>query len=132
MFQVTQSNSQASGNPIPGATHLPSGEGSSSSQATVLLPSREGNNSSPAASLPPHSGGNSSIQASNTTQAGQGSNNSKAVRQGNRHSPRHRATQSSKSPITSWEDNSSSTPPVGHPKVLLMKNLTLSRSSTGC
>ena len=125
--QVTQSNSQASGipptlaianlppregsNPIPEAAHLPSGKGSSSSQATVLLPSREGNNSSLVASLPPYSRGNSSIQASNTTQAGQGSNNSKAVRQGNRCSPRHRATQSSQeSPITSWEDNPSSTP----------------------
>ena len=92
-------------NPTPRAAHLPLGKDSSSSQATVLLPSGEGNNASPSASLPPHSGENGLIQA------GQGSNNPKAVRQGNRCSPRHRATQSSQeSPITSQEDNPSSTP----------------------
>ena len=94
-----------------GAAHLPSGKGNSSSQATVLLPSGEGSNSSQAASLLPHSKGSSLPQASSSTQAGQVSNTTRSFRQGNRQSPRHRATQSSQEAnTTSWEDNPTSTP----------------------
>ena len=117
---------------------LPSGEGSNSSQATALLPPREGssnpqavavlssgesgNSSQATALLPPNEG-------SSNPQAGQ-SNNPRSVRQGCRHSPRHRATQSSQENSTiSWDDTSA-IPPVAPPKVLPMKNLTLSGSLT--
>ena len=124
-----QANSQASGglptpaiahlppregsNSLPGAAHLPLGEDNSSSQAIVLLPSGEGSNSSQAASLLPHSKGSSSSQSSSPTQAGQGNNpprsSGKAIG-----TPQHRSTQSSQEVnTTSWEGNSTSTPPVG-------------------
>ena len=98
-------------NSLPGAAHLPSGEGNSSSQVTVLLPSGEGSNSSQAASLLTNSEGNSLPQASSSTQAGQVSNPTRSLRQGNRCPPRHRSTQSSQEVnTTSWEDNPTSTP----------------------
>ena len=59
------------------------------------------------------------------------SNQVRSVRQGLRHSTRHRALQSSQENSTiSWEDSLTTTPSVGSPKGLLMKNLTLSGSLT--
>ena len=106
-------------------------EGSSSCQATTLLPSREGSNSSQVTALLPPSEGSSNPQAAAVLPSGEGSNSSQAtallppsegssnpqagpsnnptrsVRQGCRHSPRHRATQSSQENSTiSWEDTS--------------------------
>ena len=119
------------GSNFPLATaHLPSGEGSSSSQAIACLPSGEGNNASQATALLLPSKGSSIPQVTSSPQAGQFSNPTRSVRQGRRHSPRHRAPQSSqKNSTITWEDNPTSTP-VGCPKVLLMKNPTLSGSLT--
>ena len=121
----------------PAAAVLP-GEGSSSSQATPLPPgeastspttavlSREGSGSSQATTLLP-----SSHPPRSSSPTGQVSNPTSAVRQGSRCPPRHRSTQASQEvKATSWEGNTSSTPPLGLPKVLLMRNLTLSGSST--
>ena len=141
-----QANSQASGglptlaiahlppgevsNSLLGAVHLPS-EDDSSSQVIVLLPSGEENNSSQANSLLPHSERNSSPQSSSSTHAGQGNNTPRAVRQGNRCPPRHKSTQSSQvASTTSQEGNPTPHPPAGPPKVLQMKNPTLSGSLT--
>ena len=64
-----------------------------------------------------------------STQSGQASNTTRASRQGNRCPPTHRSTQASQEVnTTSWEGNTSISPPVGIPKVLPMKNLTLSGS----
>ena len=139
-------------NALPASAHLPS-EGSSSSQATALLPSGEGSNSSQATAFLPPSEGSSNPQAaavlpsregsnssqatallppskgSSNPQAGQSNNPTSSVRQGCRHSPRHRATQSSQNSRISQEDTST-TPPGNPPKVLPMKNLTLSGSLT--
>ena len=111
------------------ATATLPGEGSSSSQVTALPPLGEGSNSSQAVSLPRE--GNSSPHSLRSTQADQGSNPTRSFRQGNRHPPSHRSTQASQEVnTTSWEGNTSSTPLLGLPKVLPMKNLTLSGSST--
>ena len=117
-------------NSLLAAAHLPSGERSSSSQAIAHLPSGEGSNSSQATALLPREG--SSIpQATSSPQVGQSSNPTRSFRQGHRHSPRHRAPQSSQEKSTiSQEDNPTTTLLVVHPKVLLMKNLTLSGSLT--
>ena len=104
-------------NSLPGAALLPSGEDNSSTQATVLLPSGEGNNSSQAVSLLPHREGDSSLQSSRSTQAGQGSNPTRPSRQGSKHPPRHRSTQSPQEvSTTSWEGNPSSTHPSRSPQ----------------
>ena len=127
-------------NSLPAAALLPSGEGSSSSQAIAHLPSGEESNSSQATALLPPSEGSSILQATaqpslregnSSPQSGQFSNPTRSVRQGCRHSSRHRAPQSSQENSTiSQEYNLTTTPPAGHPKVLLMKNLTLSGSLT--
>ena len=119
---------------------LPIGEGSSSSQATALLPPSEGSNSSQAiARLPPGKGSNSyqatahlpPREGSSSPQADQSSNQARSGRQGYRQSTRHRAPQAShENSAISQEDNITTTPPVGFPKGLLMKNLTLSWSLT--
>ena len=108
-------------NALPAVTHLPS-EGSNSSQATALLSPREGSsNPQPTAVLPPGEGSNSSqatallppLEGSSNPQAGQSNSPTSSVRQGRRHSPRHRATQSSQENSTSsWED-----PPPLHPLI---------------
>ena len=91
-------------NALPAAAHLPS-EGSSSSQATALLPSGEGSNSSQAtALLPPGEG-------SSNPQSGQSNNPTRSVRQGRRHSPRHRATQSSQENSNISQEDTSTMPP---------------------
>ena len=99
------------GNNSPLATaHLPS-EDSSSSQAIAHLPSREGSNPSQATALLPPNEGSSTPQASSSSQVGQVNNPTRSVRQGHRHSPRHRAPQSSQENSTiSQEDNPTSTP----------------------
>ena len=114
--------SQVSTPPPPGeaiaspATAVLPGEGSSSSQATALLPSVEGS---------------SSPNSLSSTQTGQINNPTSSFRQGYRCHPRHRSTQASQEVnTTSQEGNTCSTPPLGLPRVLLMKNLTLSGSST--
>ena len=127
-------------------TLLPSREGSSSSQATALLPPREvsstsqaiallppseGSNSSPAGSqagaLLPSREGSSSSQAiahlplgegSSSPQAGQSSNQARSARQGLSQSNWHRAPQASQENSTiSREDNLTTTPTVGSPRV---------------
>ena len=114
--------------------HLLLGEGSSSSQAIAHLPSGKGSNSPPAiAHLPPQASnppqatahlppgeGSSTPQATahpshgegnSSPQADQLSNQTRSVRQGLRHSSRHRAPQASQENSTiSWEDNLSTTP----------------------
>ena len=81
---------------LPGASHLPS-EDVSSSQAS---------------SLHIHSEGNSSPHPSSNTQAGQGHNPPRAGRQGNRHPPRHSPTQPSQEDnSTSQEGNPTPIPP---------------------
>ena len=83
------------------------------SQASALLPSSEG-------SRPPNPPG---------TQAGQARNPNNTLRQGSRCPPRHRPTQASQEVnTTSQEGNNPTTPPLGTPRVLLKKNLTLSGS----
>ena len=101
--------------------HLPSGKGSNSPLAIAHLPPGEGSNFSPAiAHLP-------SGEGSSSPPAGQSSNQARSVRQGLRQSNRHRAPQASQENSTIfWEDNLTTTPTVGSPKGLLMKNLTLS------
>ena len=116
----------SSPNSPPAIAHLPSGEGSSSSQAIAHLPSSKGSNSPPAiAHLPPGEGSNSPLTSSpphatahpspgegnSSPQAGQLSNQARSVRQGLRHSTRHRAPQASHENSTiSWEDNITTTP----------------------
>ena len=131
-------------NSTPAIAHLPPWEGSNSpsagSQAGDLLPSREGSSSSQAiAHLPSGKGSNSPPaiahlllgEGSSSPQAGQSNNQARSVRQGCRQSNRHRAPQASQENSTiSQEDNLTTTPPVGSPKGLLMKNLTLSGSLT--
>ena len=99
------------GSNLPHATaHLAPGEGSSTPQATAHLSPGEGNSS---------------------PQAGQLSNQARSVRQGLRHSSRHRVPQASQENSSiSWEDNLTTTTPSRSPKGLLMKNLTLSGSLT--
>ena len=106
--------------------HLPSGEGNSSSQAIAHLPSREGSNSSQATALLPPSEGSSNPQATahpshrggnSSPQAGEFSNPTRSVRQGHRHSFRHRAPQASQENITiSREDNLTTTTPSRPPQ----------------
>ena len=120
--------------------HLPLGEGSSSSQTTAHCPPMEGSSVYHAiAHLPPKEGSSSSQatayllpgEGNSSPQAGQSNNQARSVRQGFRQSTRHRAHQASQENSTiSWEDNPSTTTPVGFPKSLLMKNLTLSGSLT--
>ena len=111
---VDNSLSQVS-TPLPPATTILPGEGSSSSQTTALLSSFEG-------SSPPNSP---------STQAGQVSNPTSTLRQGSRCPLRQRPTQASQEvTTTSWEGNTPTTPLLGLRRVLLMKNLTLSGSST--
>ena len=65
------------------------------------------------------------------TQAGQSNNPTNYSRQGSRHPPRQSPPQASQEVhTTSWEGNNSTTPPLGIPRVLLRKNLTLSGSLT--
>ena len=104
--------------------HLPSGKGSNSPQATALLPPGKGSSISQATVHPPHGEGNSSPQA------GQLSNQARSVRQGLRHSSRHRAPQASQENSTISQEDNLTTTPNSPPKVLLMKNLTLSGSLT--
>ena len=103
--------------------HCNSPSAGSSSQAIAHLPPSEGSNSTPAiAHLPSGEGGSS-------PQAGHSNNQSRSGRQGLRQSNRHRAPQASQENSTvSWEDNTTTTPPLGSPKGLLMKILTLSGS----
>ena len=116
--------SEGSNSP-PGIAHLPSGEGSSPSHATAHLPLREGNSILQATAHQSPGEGNSSPQA------GQLSNQARSVRQGLRHSTRHRTPQASQENSTiSQEDNPTTTSPAGFNKGLLMKNLTLSGSLT--
>ena len=141
-----QANSQASGslltlaiahlppregsNSLLGDAHLPLGEGNSSAQATVLLPSGEGSNSSQASSLLPYNKGHSSPQASSSTQAGQviilpghlGRAIGSPLGTGQPSLPR--------SLIPPPGKTTRPPSPSRHPKVLLMKNLTLSGSLT--
>ena len=85
--------------------NLPSGEGSNSPPATVHLPPEEGSSSSQSTAHPPLGEGNSSPQA------GQSSNQARSVRQGFRHSTRHRAPQASQENSTLFqEDNPTTTP----------------------
>ena len=125
---IPQANSQASGvppntlaivhlplskgsNSPPATAHLPLGEGSSSPQAIAHLPSGEGSNASQATALLPPREGSSFPEATSSPQAGQSSNLNRSVRQGCRHSSRHRAPQSSQENCTiSREDNPTSTP----------------------
>ena len=110
-------------NPPLATAHLHLGEGSSSSQAIAHLPSGEGSNSSQVTAHLSPGEGNSSPQA------GQLSNQVRSVRQGLRHSTRPRAPQAFQENNTiSQEVNLTTIPPVGSPKGLLMKNLTLSGS----
>ena len=125
-------------NALPAAAHLPSegssfsqvatahlpSEGSSFSQATALLPTGQGSNALPAAAHLP-SEGNSSSQAtallpsgegSSNPQAGQSNNPTRSVRQGCRHSPRHRATQSSQENSTISQEDTSTTAPLVAPQ----------------
>ena len=103
-------------NSSPATAHLPLGEGSSSSQAIALLPSGEGSNASQATALLP-SKGSSIPQATSSPQAGQFSNPNRSVRQGHRHSSRHRAPQSSQENSTiSWEDKPTTTNPNRPPQ----------------
>ena len=111
------------------STPLPPGE-ASASPATAVLPV-EGNSSSQATALLPSVEGNSSSNSLSSTQAGQISNPTSSSRQGNRCPPRHRSTQASQEVnTTSWEGNTPSTFLLGLPRVHLLKNLTLSGSST--
>ena len=84
----------------------------SPSQASALLPSSEG-------SRPPNPPG---------TQAGLASNNNNTLRQGSRCPPRHRPTQASQEVNTTSQEGNNPTPPLGIPRVLPKKNLTLSGS----
>ena len=119
------------GNSSQATAVLPSSKGSSSSQVMAHLPSGEGRNASQATALLPSSEGNSVPQATNSPQAGQNSNPTRSVRQDHRCPPRHRAPQSSQENSTiSWEDKPHYYPPVGPPRFLPMKNLTLSGSLT--
>ena len=96
---------------------LPSGEGSSSSQAIAHLPPSEGSNS-PLASSPPQATAHLSPgEGHSSPQAGQLSNQARSVRQGLRHSTRHRAPQASQENSTiSQEDNLTTTHPSMLPK----------------
>ena len=112
--------------------HLPSGEGSSTSQAIAHLPSGEGSSSSQANTHP------SPWEGRGNSQAGQVGNHVRSGRQGFRYSTRHRASQASQEnsaasqadSTNSWEASSLLPSPIGFPKGLLMKNLTLSGSLT--
>ena len=65
------------------------------------------------------------------TQAGQSNNPTNYPRQGSRQPPRQRPPQASQEVhTTSREGNNSTSPPLGIPRVLLKKNLTLSGSLT--
>ena len=128
--------------------HLPPREGSNSSLATAHLPPREGSSASLATAHLPPGEGSSASQAtahlppregnSNSSQAGQAGNQARSGRQGFRHSSRHRAPHASQKNSTasqadstnSWEDTPTPTTPIGFPKGLLMKNLTLGGSLT--
>ena len=110
----TTVSSQSSGippNSPPAIAHLPPREGSNSLLAAAHLPLGEGSSSSQVTALLPPSEGSSSPQVTNSPQAGQSNNSTRSVMQGHRHSPRHRATQSSQENSTiSWEDNPTATP----------------------
>ena len=113
-------------NSLPGAVHLPS-EDVSSSQANVLFPSGEENNSSQATSLHLHT----PPQSSRCTQAGQGNNPPRAVRQGNRHQPGISLHSLPRRPVQPPRKATPPPhPPVGPTRVPQMKNPTLSGALT--
>ena len=104
----------------PATAHLPSGEGSSSSQAIAHLPSSEGSNSPQATALLSLGEGSSTPQATSHPSHGEGNSSplagqlsiqARSVRQGLKHSSRHRAPQASQENSTiSWEANLTATP----------------------
>ena len=111
------------------ARSLPLGEASASPAIAILL--GEGSNSSQAVSLPPPREGNSSSHSLRSTQVGQGSNPTRSARQGSRHPPVIGLPRPPRRAIPPPRKATLPLPPiVGLPKVLPMKNLTLSGSST--
>ena len=112
--------------PQAGATPIPPGEDASLSQVSTPLTPLP---SQPTALLPsPEDRGPPNPS---NTQAGQTNNPTNNPRQGSRQPPRQRPPQASQEVhTTSWEGNNSTAPPLGIPRVLLRKNLTLSGSLT--
>ena len=140
--------------------HLPPREGSGSSQATAHFPPREAGSSSQAtAHLPPREGNSTGNCSSSfrgrkkffpgkysscprggrgNSQAGQVGNEVRSGRQGFRHSTRYMASQASQENSAASQADSTNSQegtlllpsPIGFPKGLLIKNLTLSGSLT--
>ena len=128
-------------NAPPAIAHLPPGEGSNSSlacsQSSALLPSREGSSSSQAIAHLPLGEGSSISQATAHLPPGEGNSSPRQVNQaiklgkalgslpgiGHPRLPRKIA-------LSPRKTTSPLPPPVGSPKGLLMKNLTLSGSLT--
>ena len=111
---------------LPQAGATPPGEDTSLSQVSTPptpLPSQ------PTALLPsPEDRGAPNLP---NTQAGQPNNPTNYPRQGSRHPPRQSPPQASQEvQTTSREGNNSTNPPLGIPRVLPRKNLTLSGSLT--
>ena len=144
-FQATVHLPPREGSNSPLATaHLPTREGSNSPQTTAQFPTGEVSSSSQATVHPPPGEGNSSYQSTTLPSPGEGSGNSQAGNQARsgkqvfRHSTRHRAPRLPRGtalpPRQTALTPGKATPPlpspVGFPKGLLMKNLTLSGSLT--